>query len=159
MIETLNVEFVELIPATLTPQTLYVSMRYTTTVHLCACGCGNKVVAPLSPAEWQLSFDGDTISLTPSIGNWEFPCRSHYWITDSSIRPGRPWTDEQIQAGQRRDAVALGRYHADRAVSGKLSEPVIGSGRNGGRRRRFRDWFGRRARRSATGEAGTPPRL
>jgi hypothetical protein len=35
---------------------------------------------PISPADWQLAYDGDTVSLTPSIGNWGFPRRSHYWI-------------------------------------------------------------------------------
>ena len=66
-------EFVEFIPAGLTEGKLYVSMLYATTVHLCACGCGNKVVLPLSPAEWQLYFDGESVSLTPSVGNWEYP--------------------------------------------------------------------------------------
>ena len=52
------------------------SIPYATAVHLCACGCGNKVVTPFSPAEWQLTYDGDTVSLSPSIGNWQFPCKS-----------------------------------------------------------------------------------
>ena len=29
---------------------------------------GNKVVTPISPADWQLFYDGDTVSVTPSIG-------------------------------------------------------------------------------------------
>lgn len=48
MIDALDVEFVDFIPAEPIPATLYVSMQYATTIHLCACGCGNKVVAPLS---------------------------------------------------------------------------------------------------------------
>ncbi|MEO7261779.1 MAG: DUF6527 family protein [Jatrophihabitantaceae bacterium] len=144
MINTLAVEFVDFIPAALTPATLYVSMQHATTVHLCACGCGNKVVAPLSPAEWQLRFDGETISLTPSIGNWEFPCRSHYWITGSSIRLARPWSDQQIMAGRRRDAVALDQYHAGRAepvtMSDQMSAPIRTRVRL---RQRVGAWFGR----------------
>jgi hypothetical protein len=102
--------FVEFIPAELEPGTLYVSMAYATTTHLCACGCGNKVVLPLSPAEWQLHFDGESASLTPSIGNWEFPCRSHYWIKANKIRWAARWTDDQVNAGRQHDAEALDAY-------------------------------------------------
>ena len=63
-------EFVEFIPSELQEAVLYVSIPYATAVHQCACGCGNKVVTPISPVDWQLLFDGETVSLTPSIGNW-----------------------------------------------------------------------------------------
>ena len=109
-------EFVEIIPPELTEGKLYVSMIYATTVHLCACGCGNKVVLPLSPAEWQMFFDGEAVSLTPSIGNWEFPCRSHYWITGNAIKWAAPWTKEQIEAGRRRDQADLDSYFTSRAA-------------------------------------------
>ena len=79
-------EFVEYVPAELAEGVLYISIPYRTAVHRCACGCGNKVVTPISPADWQLSWDGDTVSLTPSIGNWGFLCRSHYWIKGGRIR-------------------------------------------------------------------------
>jgi hypothetical protein len=70
-------EFVELISDELAADTLYISIPYTTAVHSCMCGCGTKVVTPISLARWQLMFDGDTVSLWPSIGNWGFRCRSH----------------------------------------------------------------------------------
>ena len=82
-------EFVEYIPSELADGVLYISIPYRTAVHRCACGCGNKVVTPISPADWQLFYDGDTVSLTPSIGNWGFPCRSHYWINAGRIRWAR----------------------------------------------------------------------
>lgn len=113
-LSTVDHEFVEFIPSTLTEGRIYVTLTYATAVHLCACGCGTKVVTPISPAEWQLSFDGESISLTPSIGNWEFPCRSHYWIRSNKIRWAAAWTDEQIEAGQRRDAEDLADYFASR---------------------------------------------
>jgi hypothetical protein len=78
-------EFVEYVPAKLAEGVLYISITYRTAVHRCACGCGNKVVTPISPADWQLLYDGDTVSLTPSIGNWGFPCRSHYWIRSNQV--------------------------------------------------------------------------
>jgi hypothetical protein len=115
-------EFVEFIPADLTQGKLYVSMLYATTVHLCACGCGNKVVLPLSPAEWQLYFDGESVSLTPSVGNWGYPCRSHYWIRANKIRWAAPWTNAQIAAGRRRDAEVLDEYIACRDAAHKAVE-------------------------------------
>jgi hypothetical protein len=37
----------------------------------------------------------------PSIGNWQFPCRSHYWIQGGQVIWSVDWTPEQVQAGQR----------------------------------------------------------
>lgn len=72
--------FVEFMPEPLEPDVIYVSIRFALVSHLCACGCGEEVVTPLSPEDWQLIFNGETVSLYPSIGNWNFRCRSHYWI-------------------------------------------------------------------------------
>lgn len=105
-------EFVEFIPSDPQEGTLYISVPYATGVHLCACGCGIKVVTPISPPEWHLLWDGDTVSLRPSIGNWQFPCRSHYWITRNQVRWARALTDEEIMEGRRRDAEELADYFA-----------------------------------------------
>jgi len=45
------------------------------------------VVTPLSPTGWSLIFDGETVSLYPSIGNWNFPCRSQRLDRRSSTPP------------------------------------------------------------------------
>jgi hypothetical protein len=108
-------EFVEYIPRELEEGVLYISIRYRTAVHQCACGCRNKVVTPIRPSDWKLLFDGDTVSLTPSIGNWQFPCRSHYWIKNNQIRWAGQWTDDQIVAGRGRDRRDRERYLARRA--------------------------------------------
>lgn len=108
-------QFVDYIPADPAEGTLYVSLTYNTAVHRCACGCGNKVATPITPADWQLSYDGETISLTPSIGNWGFPCRSHYWIDVGRIRWSGPWNPGQIAAGRARDDHGRARYFAQRA--------------------------------------------
>ena len=76
----ITLEFVTLAPPVLEPGVLYISMEYATVLHLCCCGCGNQVVTPLAPARWRLTYDGRAVSLSPSIGNHSFPCRSHYWI-------------------------------------------------------------------------------
>jgi hypothetical protein len=87
--------FEEYIPADPEPGLLHISLPYATAVHLCACGCRRKVVTPLKPAGWRLIFDG-TVSLDPSIGNGQYPCRSHYYIRSNrvewlpEVRPGSP---------------------------------------------------------------------
>ena len=82
----LRLEFVDYVPKQLDDGVLYVSIRFGTVVHRCACGCGEEVVTPLGPSEWTLTYDGRTVSLAPSIGNWSFPCRSHYWIDEGNVR-------------------------------------------------------------------------
>jgi hypothetical protein len=78
-------EFVEFVPEQLAEATLYISMGYATAIHLCLCGCGQRVVTPLSPTDWRLTYDGESVSLDPSIGNWSFRCRSHYVIRRNHV--------------------------------------------------------------------------
>jgi uncharacterized protein DUF6527 len=99
-------EFVEFIPEELEQGTLYITIRFATGSHLCCCGCGNKVVTPIRPTDWKLIFDGKTISLDPSIGNWSFPCHSHYWIRNSRVQWAPKWSHEQIQSGRLHDSYA-----------------------------------------------------
>ena len=89
-----EIQFVDYMPEVINKGVLYVSMRYTVVIHLCACGCGEKVVTPLSPNDWKLTFDGESISLYPSIGNWEFPCQSHYWIKNNQVVHAHKWIDK-----------------------------------------------------------------
>jgi hypothetical protein len=103
-------EFVESIPEKLNNGVLYISTKYATAIHKCCCGCGNEVVTPLSPAQWSISFDGETVSLEPSIGNWTLPCRSHYWITRSKAKAALPWSQKRIEAGRDRDNATLKKY-------------------------------------------------
>ena len=103
-------EFVEFIPDELEQRTIYVSIRFATASHLCLCGCGNKVVTPIRPTDWKLIFDGKTISLDPSIGNWSFPCQSHYWIRNNRVKWAMQWSCEQIERGRRHDVLARDDY-------------------------------------------------
>lgn len=95
--------FVEYIPEQLDERTLYVSVQFGTVVHRCCCGCGAEVVTPLTPTDWKLTFDGETISLHPSIGNWSYPCRSHYWIRNNRVSWAGQWSQSQIDRGRNRD--------------------------------------------------------
>lgn len=77
-------EFVRRVPAELEEGVLYVCLDCDVVVHKCACGCGEKVVLPLSPEHWKLSYDGE-VTLSPSIGNYQYDCKSHYFIRDGKI--------------------------------------------------------------------------
>jgi hypothetical protein len=105
-------EFVEFIPDELKERTLYVSHTYRTAAHKCCCGCGREVVTPLSSTGWQLTFDGKTVSLYPSIGSWSLPCQSHYFITKNKVVWSPKWTKKQIARGRAQEAREKERYYA-----------------------------------------------
>jgi hypothetical protein len=92
-----KLQFVKAIPDDLADGVIYVSMDYRTVVHKCACGCGRNVITPLGVTGWTLSYNGK-VSLSPSIGNWDFPCRSHYWIRDDSVSWAESWSDDKVEA-------------------------------------------------------------
>lgn len=77
-------EFVHRIPAELEEGVLYICLECDAVVHKCACGCGEKVVLPLAKEHWQLFFDGD-VTLSPSIGNYQYKCKSHYFIRNNKV--------------------------------------------------------------------------
>lgn len=95
-------QFVDEIPADLDHGVIYISMEFATTMHLCCCGCGSVVVLPLRPTAWTLSYDGESVSMSPSVGNWSFPCRSHYWIRNGGVSWAGEWSDQRIAVGRRR---------------------------------------------------------
>lgn len=145
---SLRHEFVEYIPDKLEERTLYVSIEFATVAHKCCCGCGREVVTPLSPTDWKVTYDGQTVSLDPSIGNWSFECRSHYWIRHGKAIWAARWSQEQIDAGRAHDSAAKSRYfEEDNEDAGGRSHP---GGRGSaaspsGWLRRLLDWlFGQR---------------
>lgn len=103
---TVTHQFVHYVPERLDEGVVYVSIEYATAVHRCLCGCGEEVVTPLTPTDWELSFDGESVSLHPSIGNWNLPCRSHYWITKNRVRWATEWSQSEIDLGRRFDREA-----------------------------------------------------
>lgn len=119
--------FLEFIPDQLEEGILYVSMEYCTAIHLCVCGCRNKVVTPISPTDWRLSFNGKSISLHPSIGNWNFDCQSHYWIRNGVVEWSGSWSNTQILEGRKADERAKDEYyHSEQGVETGRIEPRRG---------------------------------
>ncbi|WP_436085048.1 DUF6527 family protein [Pararhizobium sp. LjRoot255] len=60
-------------------------------------------MTPLNPAKWRLVESVGSASLSPSVGNWSFPCRSHYWITGNQVRWAAAMSAEKIAAVKARD--------------------------------------------------------
>ena len=114
----LTSEFVMAVPENLEEKTLYISMDYATVAHKCCCGCGCEVVTPLSPTDWKLTYDGQGVTLYPSIGNWSFPCRSHYWIDGSTVRWAEQWSQERVAAGRTFDRFLKTGHYAPTGTGG-----------------------------------------
>ncbi|XQA61836.1 DUF6527 family protein [Xanthomonas sacchari] len=139
--------FVESFPRPLDEGVLYVSTRFPCTAHACACGCGKEVISNLSPTDWKLIYDGVGVSLSPSIGNWQFPCRSHYWISEGQVVWSYDMSEEQIQAGRDRDRRAKQRFYGSESASSaqqrsKTSQKPQRKEKSSDWKSRFKRWFG-----------------
>ena len=116
--------FVESIPDVIEEGVLYLSLTFDTATHRCACGCGGEVVTPLSPTDWKLYFDGENVSLEPSIGNWSFRCRSHYWLKAGNIRWSGSVSAAEIQSGRVHDTHRKSRFY-QRDLPSPLTLPDV----------------------------------
>lgn len=110
----LRPEFVTSFPTPMENGVMYVSVEYNSCGHLCACGCGREVITPLSPAQWKVTYDGDNVSIRPSIGNWSLPCRSHYVVDRGRVRWARDFTEHEVARNRLRDRALLEGKYADR---------------------------------------------
>jgi hypothetical protein len=122
----MKLELVEFMPGLLNPGILYVSEKYRTAAHLCACGCGEKVRTQLGPLGWEFRADRRGPTLFPSIGNWQKPCRSHYYIRDGAVLWQADWSDEEVVEGRQSELMRRDAYF---------------SSQSGGWWRRFRKWL------------------
>lgn len=143
MSTTISYKFVDAIPERLEEQTLYISMDYATVVHKCCCRCGKEVVTPLSPTDWKLIYDGSSVSLDPSIGNWSFDCKSHYWINRNKVRWAASWTDSQITEGRLRNRGLKNQHYSNNTSGIKRRETPDRSTTHSNFFSRIKRWFGR----------------
>jgi hypothetical protein len=102
---------VHYMPKELKAGVFYVSEEFDIAIHLCACGCGSKVKTPLGPTEWSIEETKSGLSLRPSIGNWQQPCQSHYWIKRGAVVWGEKWTAEEIAEGRRYEQERRDAYY------------------------------------------------
>jgi hypothetical protein len=111
IVNALTLSFVEFIPERLDEGVLYVSRRYRTASHLCCCGCGREVVTPLNPAKWKLNeYPDGSGTLSPSVGNWGFPCKSHYLVIRNRVHWAQSFSAAQIAAVQAQDRQAVEQF-------------------------------------------------
>src|SRR5258705_8404627 len=111
MINKLKLNIVHYMPKELESEILYVSKEFGIAAHMCPCGCGNKIITPLGPTDWSLTVKNGRPTLYPSIGNWQIPCRSHYWITNGSIEWSYQWNEKQIFAGRQKEEKRREKYY------------------------------------------------
>lgn len=113
MIKKLVVEKVVSMPLNLHKGILYVSLENQVVGHLCPCDCGNKVLIRIGEAGWRYTEVKGKVTLSPSLGNWDLPCRSHYWIRKNRIKWSGDWTDEEIEEGRQSDIQKKRQYFED----------------------------------------------
>jgi hypothetical protein len=120
MITTLKLLRVKTFPSQFEPGILYFSKEYEVAGHLCPCGCDNKIITPIETTEWSLSIRNGKPTLYPSLGNWELPCRSHYWIRKGKIERSYDWTDEEIEIGRKAEERERKKYYDRRKKKSKI---------------------------------------
>lgn len=106
-------EFVRHVPEQLEDGVLYVSIEFATAMHRCFCGCGSEVATPLAPTQWKLTFDGVSVSLRPSVGNWSYDCKSHYWIHRNRIVWARQLSLAEIERLRERERAEKAAYYGE----------------------------------------------
>lgn len=97
MLNRLIIKEVTTFPDDVIPGFLYFSRRFNSAIHSCCCGCGGRVITPISKMDWKLIETEEGPSLFPSVGNWNLPCRSHYWIKRGRVIPSSSWSNERIE--------------------------------------------------------------
>lgn len=122
---------VHYLPKELEEGVLYVSDKFGVVGHLCPCGCKSKIITPLDPTEWSFKEVNEKPTLYPSIGNWQLPCRSHYWITNGNIEWSHEWSEKDILAGREAEERKRKSYYKDLEVK-RAKKSIF---------RRILDWF------------------
>ena len=112
--DTFKLQRVQHMPRELEPGVFYFSEEFEVAGHLCPCGCENKVITPIGPTEWSLVIRKERPTLYPSIGNWQIPCRSHYWIREGQVKWSYQWSEEQIAAGRKKEEKRRKKYYNDK---------------------------------------------
>lgn len=133
-------KFVKAFPDRLDEGVLYVSVEFATAAHRCFCGCGSEVYTRFSPTDWSMKFDGQTVTINPSIGNWSFACQSHYILANGRVRWADKWSRERIDLGR-----AIDRERKERQ-SGRSPSSTTPTPPQGGEQQATASWLGRFAK-------------
>ncbi len=98
-VKEFKIKFDDTFPEDIEQGVLYISMKYKTSIHRCPCGCGEKVVLPILPDRWHMYTDGKEVTLTPSVGNFSYPCKSHYFIRNNKVE----WVENEPKPSKRKN--------------------------------------------------------
>jgi hypothetical protein len=119
-IQVVRPQYVEQLPDQLDEGVLYICEEFNLTAHKCCCGCGEDVYNKLGPAKWWLTKMPDgRVSLDPSVGNWKYACKSHYWISKNRVIDAGLMSARTIKEVQQRD-----RRDRDRYIAHINAQPV-----------------------------------
>jgi hypothetical protein len=69
---------------------------------MCACERGQEVWMKIRPDRHHLTWNGESVSITPSVGNGRLRCRAHYWMHRSQVVSVPEPTAEDDAGGQNR---------------------------------------------------------
>lgn len=108
---TIVPKFVERVPSVIEEGVIYISISVNTAVHLCPCGCKTEIVTPIDPSEWNFTYDGETITLHPSVGVWGAKCKSHYWIKRNHVEWSRTYTNIEIDEVRTQESLENQEYY------------------------------------------------
>ena len=92
-----RLEDVERIPTDLEDGVVYVSEEYEIAALKCACGCGHKVTLLLGDGHQVRELNGGA-DISPSIGVWDAPCRSHFCIKRGELVWAAEMSENAIRA-------------------------------------------------------------
>lgn len=87
-------------PSVLEDGIVYVNVEFELASMNCACGCGHKIVL-LCPDGHTVVNDGGFATIVPSIGVWDSPCRSHFFVTRGEVDWSNSWSEERIKSSMR----------------------------------------------------------
>ena len=118
----LKPKFVHFMPKEIQSGILYISPEFRAVIHRCACGCGEKIHTPLSPTNWKMTYDGKSVTLNPSVGNWSYECRSHYWIRNNKVVWAENWSDYEVNLNRKLQQERTSEYYTPKKALSQIKE-------------------------------------
>lgn len=114
-------EKVERLPVALADSVVYVSEEFELAALKCACGCGHQVNLLLGDGH-KVKDVGGLADVWPSIGVWDAPCRSHFWIEKGRVLWADQWSDVEIHSAMEHQ---LSRHQKATKVSKRWYERFV----------------------------------
>lgn len=99
-------------------------------IHRIECGEYGRYTR-FSPRDWSMKFNGEAVSISPSIGNWSFACQSHYILDGGRVHWADRWSRERIELGRLLDRERKERHYKGEPTAPILAEPKVQAARLG----------------------------